>query len=160
MNREKNKGLLQSLIGLFFIIIFEIAFIYIWRNHINILKATPFENKGNWLIAAVYCVELVLLLKVYGGLKIGHLTRGNLALSQCLALVICNAIMFVQMILMVGDMHLILEILKPMILLTAFDIIVSIVFVNLFDALIQKIYPPKAYFIFCLKLTPLNTEAK
>ena len=143
MNREKNKGLIQSLIGLFFIIIFEIAFIYIWGNHINILKATPFENKGNWLIAAVYCVELVLLLKVYGGLKIGHLTRGNIALSQCLALVICNAIMLVQMILMVGDMHLILEILKPMILLTAFDIIVSIVCVNLFDALIQKIYPPK-----------------
>lgn len=143
MNKEKNKGFTIGLIRIFFIIIFEIAFIYIWNRDINILKVNPFENKGNWLIAGVYLVELTLLLKVYGGLKIGHLARWNVMLSQFLALVICNVIMAVQIILIVGDMHLIGEILYAMVLLQIMDFVISAILVHLFDALLRKLYPAK-----------------
>ena len=143
MQIEKYKGLIRKLIRLLFIVVFELAFMYIWFSDINGLKLQPFENKGNWLMAAVYLVEMVLLLRVYGGFKIGHLERWNVILSQGLSLVICNSIMTVQIILMVGDMHLIGEILKSIVLLTIADIVISIVFVNLFDSILQKIYPPK-----------------
>ena len=143
MNKERNKGFIIGLIRIFLIAVFEIAFIYIWIRYINILKVNPFENKGNWLIAGVYLVELILLLKVYGGLKIGHLARWNVMLSQFLALVICNVIMAVQIILMVGDMHLISEILHAMILLQFVDFVISAIMVYSFDVLLKKLYPAK-----------------
>ena len=143
MNKEKNKGFIIGLIRIFLIAVFEIAFIYIWIRDINILKVNPFENKGNWLIAGVYLFELTMLLNVYGGLKIGHLARENVLLSQVLAMVLCNMIMAVQIILIVGDMHLIAEVLYAMILLQLVDFILSIVLVYTFDRLIRKLYPAK-----------------
>lgn len=143
MNKERNKALIIALVGILFILIFESAFIYIWSRDLNILKINPFENKGNWLIAGVYLVELAALLKVYGGLKLGHLARWNIILSQFLALFICNAIMAVQIILIVGDMHLIAEILKSMLLLMLIDICLAILLVYVFDALLRKLYPAK-----------------
>ena len=143
MNKERNKALIIALVGVLFVLVFESAFIYIWSKNLNILKINPFENKGNWLIAGVYLVELALLMKVYGGLKIGHLARWNVILSQFLALSMCNAIMAVQIILIVGDMHLIVEIIKSIALLMVIDICLSILLVYVFDALLRKIYPAK-----------------
>lgn len=143
MNKEKNKSFVISLIRIFLIIAFEIAFLSIWLRDINILKVNPFENKGNWLIAGVYLVELTLLLKVYGGLKIGHLARWNVFLSQCLAMLLCNVIMAVQIILIVGDMHLIAKILQAMILLQIVEFVLSFMLVFVFDTLIRKLYPAK-----------------
>lgn len=143
MNKEKNKGLIIEIIRLILIAVFEMAFLYIWIRDINILKVNPFENKGNWLIAGVYLTELVLLMNVYGGLKIGHLSRWNVMLSQYLALLICNVIMGVQIVLMVGDMKWIPQILKAMLFLMAADLVLSTVLVYIFDALLRKLYPAK-----------------
>lgn len=143
MNKEKNKGLIIEIIRMILLAVFEIAFLYIWIRDINILKVNPFENKGNWLIAGVYLVELILLMKVYGGLEIGHLSRWNVMLSQYLALLICNVIMGVQIVLMVGDMKWIPQILKAMLLLMAADLVLSTAMVYAFDALLRKLYPAK-----------------
>lgn len=160
MNKEKNKALIIGLVGILFILVFEIAFIFVWSRDLNILKVNPFENKGNWLIAAVYLVELALLMKVYGGLKIGHLARWNVILSQCLALLICNAIMAVQIILIVGDMHLIPEIAKAILLLMAIDIVLAVILVYVFDALLRKLYPAKNILLIYESYSPESMVAK
>lgn len=143
MKKEKNKALIIGLIGVFFLLAYAAAFGCIWFQDLNILKINPFENKGNWLIAGVYLVELALFMKVYGGLKIGHLARLNVILSQILALTMCNAIMAVQIILIVGDMHLIFEILTAILWLMVIDICMAVALVYIFDAVIRKIYPAK-----------------
>ena len=143
MNKEKNKALIIGLVNTFFIFVFEITFIYIWLRDLNILKINPFENKGNWLLASVYLVELTLLLKAYGGLKIGHLERWNVTLSQFLSLFICNVIMSVQVILMIGDLHQISEILEAFLMLMLADICLIILMVYIFDGKLRKIYPAK-----------------
>ena len=143
MKKEKNKALIIGLIGAFFLLAFATAFVCVWFQDLNILKINPFENKGNWLIAGVYLVELALLMKVYGGLKIGHLARWNVILSQILALAMCNAIMAVQIILIVGDMHRILEIVTAIVWLMIIDICMAIVLVYAFDAILRKMYPAK-----------------
>lgn len=66
MNRERNKAFIIGLVGILFVLTFECVFLYFWGTQINILKENPFENKGNWLIALVYFIELILLMKVYG----------------------------------------------------------------------------------------------
>lgn len=143
MKKEKNKALIIGLIGAFFLLAFATAFVCVWFQDLNILKINPFENKGNWLIAGVYLVELALLMKVYGGLKIGHLARWNVILSQILALAMCNAIMAVQIILIVGDMHRILEIVTAIVWLMIIDICMAIALVYAFDAILRKMYPAK-----------------
>ncbi len=143
MNKEKNKGLIIEVIRGIMIIVFEIAFLYLWIRDMNILKVNPFENKGNWLIAGVYLVVLYLLFRVYGGLEIGHLSRWNVLLSQYLALGICNAIMSVQIILMVGDIKWILKILQSMLTLLILDFLLSAAMVYVFDRLLRKLYPAK-----------------
>lgn len=160
MNKEKNKALIIGLVGILFVLAFEAAFCFIWFRDLNILKINPFENKGNWLIAGVYMIELVLLLKVYGGFKIGHLARWNVILSQLLALFLCNAIMMVQIILIVGDMHLILEILTAIIWLTVIEVCLAILLVYIFDALLRKIYPAKELLLVYEKYSPDRMIAK
>lgn len=160
MNKEKNKGFIIGLIRIFLIAVFEIAFIYIWIRYINILKVNPFENKGNWLIAGVYLAELTLLLNVYGGLKLGHLARWNVMLSQFLSLVICNVIMAVQIILIVGDMHLIPEILYAMVILQIVDFVISAVMVYVFDTLLRKLYPAKEILLIYEEYSPKSMIQK
>lgn len=143
MKRGKNKALIIALMGIFLVLAFESTFLYIWLRDLNILKINPFQNKGNWMIAGVYLVELVLLLKVYGGFRVGHLKKGNVILSQCLALTVCNVIMAVQIILIVGDMHLIRLIMTSMVLMMVVDLLMAVLLTNIFDALLRKIYPPK-----------------
>lgn len=143
MNKEKNKALIIGIVRILFVLLFEVLFVFIWSRNLNNLKVNPFMNKGNWLIAGVYLIELILLLQVYGGLKIGHLARWNVILSQSLALMLCNVIMSVQIILIVGDMHLIAEILKSMLLLLIIDIVLAILMTHIFDALLQRLYPAK-----------------
>lgn len=160
MKKEKNKGFIIGLIRMILITVFACAFICIWIRYMNILKVNPFENKGNWLIAGVYLVELTLLLKVYGGLKIGHLARWNVMLSQFLSLIICNVIMSVQIILIVGDMHLISEILYAMLLLQLIDFAISVILVYVFDMLIRKLYPAKEILLIYGEYSPQNMIKK
>ena len=160
MNKERNKALIIALVGVFFVLVFESAFIHIWFTDLNILKINPFENKGNWLIASVYFVELFLLLKAYGGLKIGHLARWNVILSQCLALFMCNVIMTVQIILIVGDMHLISKIMASVVWLMILDVLLSAMLVYAFDALLRKLYPAKNILLIYEDYSPQAMIAK
>lgn len=160
MNKEKNKGLLIEIIRWIMVAVFEITFLYLWIRDMNVLKVTPFENKGNWLIAGVYLIILYLLLKVYGGLEIGHLSRWNVLLSQYLALGICNIIMAVQIILMVGDMKWIMEILQSMFLVQVLELLLSALMVFLFDSLLRKLYPPKKILLLYDAYSPEKMEQK
>ena len=144
MNKEKNKSLVIGIINLCFILILECIFVHVWEVGLNILKMNPFENKGNWLIATVYLVEIFVFLKVYGGLKIGHLTKGEVILSQFLALFIGNMVMLVLIILVVGDMYYLLTITKWISVLMMMDVILSFLWVILFDTFIKRIYPAKS----------------
>lgn len=160
MSKEKNKALIIGIIGIVFILAFEGTFIYVWGTYINILKINPFENKGNWLIAAVYLVELLLLMKIYGGLKIGHLARWNVVLSQLLALFLCNLIMSVQIILIVGDMHSISSIIRAMCFLMGLDILLSLVLVSVFGSILGKLYPAKDLLLVYESYSPENIIQK
>lgn len=160
MNKEKNKGLVIGLIRMMMIVAFEMIFLHIWIRDINVLKVNPFENKGIWLIAGVYLVGLYLLLKIYGGLGIGHLSRWNVMLSQYLALCICNIIMTVQSILMVGDMQWIMKILEAMLMVLILDFLLSAVMVFIFDSLLKKLYPAKKMLLIYESYSPETMEQK
>ena len=54
---------------------------FVWETCISEMAGTPFFRKGDWLMIAVYGLLLLFFSKMYGGLKIGYLERGNVLYS-------------------------------------------------------------------------------
>ena len=54
------------------IVLLELAlYYYVWMNYYNRNMEVAFWRRGNWLIAGEYLSLLLLLHRMYGGLKIG-----------------------------------------------------------------------------------------
>lgn len=69
---------------------------FVWETCISEMAGTPFFRKGDWLMIAVYGLLLLFFSKMYGGLKIGYLERGNVLYSQILAVVLVNGFTYLQ----------------------------------------------------------------
>ena len=68
---EQYKRLVKFL-GSLMIVLLELAlYYYVWMNYYNRNMEVAFWRRGNWLIAGEYLSLLLLLHRMYGGLKIG-----------------------------------------------------------------------------------------
>lgn len=142
-NRESFRNIVKFIESACLLLCFTGVFAYIWQNHLNEMMLREFENKGNLLMIGVYFVLLCLLLNTLGGFKIGTYRKASVALSQGIALVGTNAISFVILLLMIGDMHRIGKIIKILFVMTCVQVIISLVLIIIETAVFRKLYPPK-----------------
>jgi len=88
------------------IIMLELAiYWYVWLNYYNRNMQEPFYRRGNWLIAGDYVVVLLLLHRLYGGLKIGIYKYLNLVYSHMISIIGVNIFSYVQVVLFDKKMH-------------------------------------------------------
>ena len=88
------------------IIMLELAiYWYVWLNYYNRNMQQPFYRRGNWLIAGDYVVVLLLLHRLYGGLKIGIYRYWNLVYSHMISIIGVNIFSYVQVVLFDKKMH-------------------------------------------------------
>ena len=88
------------------IIMLELAiYWYVWLNYYNRNMQEPFYRRGNWLIAGDYVVVLLLLHRLYGGLKIGIYKYWNLVYSHMISIIGVNIFSYVQVVLFDKKMH-------------------------------------------------------
>lgn len=115
----------------------------LWYFHLNRTIEVRFWRRGIWLIVALYGVLLVFFLQTYGGLKIGYLRRGNIIYSHMLSLVIANIIGYLILALVDKKFH------NPVafIALTAFDSVIVVAWVFLFQWIYGLIFPPRKLLI-------------
>ena len=85
------------------IIVSTTIFAYIWENKINVLLRIPFNGKGNVLIVVVYAIVVFLMLFAFQGLKLGYYTISNLLITRTIAYICAHVIIYVQILLMVGQ---------------------------------------------------------
>ena len=52
-------------------------FYYTWMAYYNELMESPFQRKGNWLMAAFYTLLLLLFAYMYSGWRIGALRHST-----------------------------------------------------------------------------------
>lgn len=116
---------------------------YVWINYYNGVLKYPFWRRGNWLMVALYASILLFFLRTYGGLKIGYLKKGNIILSQVLALFFTNSITYVQIALIDKKFHNIFIMMG----ITILDIILVIVWTLLFDNIYRYFFPPRKLLI-------------
>ena len=136
---ETKKRLVKRLAALTILLLDVGIYWHVWNGYYNRLIEFPFWRRGNWLMVALYAVLLAFFLHTYGGFRIGYLKAENLIWSQFLSLIIVNVITYVQIALLDKRFH------TPdtMLLMTAAEAFISIVWVLLFQSLYRRLFPPR-----------------
>ena len=90
-------------------------------------------------MAAVYAILLLFFSRMYGGLRIGYLERGNVLYSQILSVSLVNLITYLQIALLAKRfLNLI-----PFLLMFACQAVLICIWTFLADRLFEKLFPPR-----------------
>ncbi|MCQ2517232.1 MAG: sugar transferase [Lachnospiraceae bacterium] len=125
-----------STLGLLFL---SAAYGYMWYKYYSLDVIVKFWNKGNWLVIAIYFVLLLLLMNTYGGTKIGYLKTFDVFLSQVFAILATNILTYAQLSLMCGWFARV----KPILVMTAAQIVFSFLWVWISNLFYRNIFPPR-----------------
>lgn len=128
------------------IVLLELGlYYYVWMNFYNKNMREAFWLRGNWLIAGEYLTLLLLLHKMYGGLKVGIYKYGNLVYSHMISIVGVNMFSYVQVVLFDKRMH------NPtaLIALTVVDFILTLVWAFVFKKVYSFLFPRKRLLLVC-----------
>ena len=110
-----------------------------WQYYFSQEAGTPFFRRGDWLMAAVYAILLLFFSRMYGGLRIGYLERGNVLYSQILSVSLVNLITYLQIALLAKRfLNLI-----PFLLMFACQAVLICIWTFLADRLFEKLFPPR-----------------
>ena len=125
----------------------------VWLKHYNIEMEIPYNRTGNWMIVAVYCLILLIFSKMYGGLKIGYLKTFNIVYSQFLTTISANALIYLQITLLIKHFTFI----APLVYMTILQLLVIVPWGIIFTRLYRFLYPArKALLVYgmCLWVRP------
>lgn len=139
---EALKKIYRYISDLLILIILLIEYEYIWRTRINILLQRDFQGKGNVMMVAVYMIVTILLFLAFGGFKIGSFNKGNVLLSQSLAIIVSNFIQVVLCVLMVGSIYEIGSIIIALLILTSANLLAIFILSSLMMKLYTRCFPP------------------
>ena len=106
IKNERNRHVMRMVLGAVLILLETALFYYIWINHYNPLVRRPYFFKGNFFISGVYMLVLMLFGNIYGGLKLGYYKVFDLILSQSLATIVTNAVIYMTMIIPIATWYL------------------------------------------------------
>lgn len=136
---EKYKRLIKLGFSLVMILMLVTLYGYLWISYYKVVILYPFFKKGNWMMIALYAVLLIFFMKMYGGFKVGYLKKGNLIYSQVLSIILTNTFTYFQIAVLdkrfFNPIHLII--------LTAIDFVVIVIWTLIFQAIYNKMFPPR-----------------
>ena len=136
---EQYKRLIRFCTSIVILVV-EVGIYWItWKTYFSEAAGTPFFRKGDWLMAAVYSLMLLFFSRMYGGLKIGYLERGNVLYSQVLSVVLVNMFTYLQIALLAK------QFLNPIpfLLMFTFQVMVIGIWTYLANRLFEKLFPPR-----------------
>ena len=143
MRRERYKRLIMFFASVLVIGIQTAGFAYVWYTKYNFrhVMGDVYWRRGNWALIAMYALITFLIARLFGALKVGYLRVLDVIISQILSVLISNAVMYLQLAL-IGRWKFLRHI-TPMLYLTAFDLVVVLVWVVFTRWIYTVIYPPK-----------------
>lgn len=94
-----------------------------------------------------YVLYLIVFIYMYGGTKYAYYRKGQLILSQTLGTVIANAVMYIQIVMVVGQFP--FPAVWPMLVLCAADLVVIALINQISDGIFRKMFPPKRLLLIC-----------
>ena len=142
-NKGHPRQLLTFLICCVIVSSFATMFFDMWNVSYNEEMADPFWKLGNVLMALVYTAVYAVITRALNGFKVTYMRASGLFGSQLLGLLTSNVITFIQ-ISLIGRGRLNV---KPMLILTAKEIIVALVWSIAVSLLMRRLFPPRKMII-------------
>lgn len=107
INKKKKKasynfdynGLLRT-IELFDTVLMMLPFALCWFLYYSNKIISPYHNKGNWLVIAIYMILFIMFGRIYEGFLISMRRSSEIAFSQSLASFFADAIMYLIILLL------------------------------------------------------------
>lgn len=136
---EQYKRVVKFIIAAVIVILELALYYYVWINYYNKNMTIAFWRRGNWLIVGEYLALLLLLHRMYGGLKVGIYKYWNLVYSHMISILGVNAFSYVQVVLFDKKMH------NPtaLLILTVVDFIVVLIWAWAFKRIYAGLFPCK-----------------
>ena len=134
------KSMIRAMEGLLELLILSVAYYYIWRNEYHPSWLFPdYPRYGKFVLAGVYGLVTMFMFFNFDGFKFGYMKKGDLMVSQVLALFATNFITYWQLCLIAEHVIPVL----PMLILMGIDIVLALLFSFAFDFLYHTLYVPK-----------------
>lgn len=135
----KSRRYSILLLKILMIVLATAAFTAIWYVFYRLVIPFPFLYKGNWLIVALYLFIYYVVSKQLGAFAVGGISTGDLIYSQILSLAIVNLFTYFEISLIGRDW---LDA-RGMLLLTAVEIVIVIIWAIASTRYYFKIHPPQ-----------------
>lgn len=139
MEKNQKRRLVMYIAGLFAAVIAVLIFAYFWYTSFSNIIIRPFYRKGNWLVILIYAIFILVFFRLYGGFKYGFLTTTNIIYSQALGVFLSNVIMYLQIALFARKF----TNLGTVLMMTAIQILILVVYSVLANNLYYALYPPR-----------------
>lgn len=136
---DKYKRIIRLLTAASILLLEIGIYWWAWINYLSKEAGTPFFKKGDWLMIAVYGILLLFFSRMYGGLRIGYLEKGNVIYSQVLSITLVNIITYLQIALLAKHFLNIV----PFVYLYVCDIVIVCIWTLITNRLFQKLFPPR-----------------
>lgn len=136
---EQYKRIVKFLSSAVIVLVEVAVYYYVWMNFYNKNMTIAFWRRGNWLIVGEYLVLLMVLHRMYGGLKVGIYKYWGLVYSHMISVLGVNAFSYVQVVLFDKRMH------NPSALMamTIVDLILVMFWALAFKKLYNLLFPRK-----------------
>lgn len=138
-NYEQYKRMIRFFTSIAILTVETWVYWIAWEQYFSKAAGTPFFRRGDWLMVVVYGLLLLFFSKMYGGLRIGYLERGNVLYSQMLSVVLVNMFTYLQIALLAkGFLNPI-----PFLLMFAVQAIAIGIWTFLANKLFERLFPPR-----------------
>ena len=133
-----NLSLAGVCLGLEILIFTYVYLSFIYPSLKTVIGLNYWFN-GYLLQIVVYGALLFFFSHMYGGLRIGFMKNGEIIFSQVFATLIVNVFIYAQMSLMVTQFFYV----APYVLMTVWQAVAIIVWINIANLIYRKIFPPR-----------------
>lgn len=136
---EQYKRIIKFMSSAVIVLIEVAIYYYVWMNFYNKNMTIAFWRRGNWLIVGEYLVLLMVLHRMYGGLKVGIYKYWGLVYSHMISVLGVNAFSYVQVVLFDKKMH------NPsaLMIMTVADLILVMLWALAFKKVYNFLFPRK-----------------
>lgn len=138
MKNFKETVLLRA-IKAFAVVLAVIPFAFCWYYYFADILYTPFYNRGNWFIIALFVLIYVVLARVYDAFWISVNRVSEIVYSQSLTALITDFIMYIITWLLIRSLPNIL----PMLAILAVQILFSVIWSVLAQKWYYHVFPPQ-----------------
>ena len=146
IKKERRRHIVRLLLGAVLILIEVIIFFIVWKEFFNPYIRRPYRFKGNYFLAGIYAVLLLIFGNIYGGMKIGYYKVFDIILSQSVSIIITNAVTYIAVIIPIATWYLSPV---PIIIMTLINIGLIIIWSIAANRIFVSAFPPqRLYFIY------------